>query len=515
MRSVQELPRIIQGGMGVAVSDWRLARAVAKLGGLGVVSGTALDTVLIRRLQLGDEGGHVREALDAFPFPALARRVMSNYYIPGGVEADRAFRLAALPNERPKFHREALYVVAAFVETYLAKQGHAGQVGMNLLEKIQLPTLPSLFGAMLAGVDVVLMGAGIPIAIPGVLDAFSRLEPAEIKLQAEQNEAGLSFTSRFDPAAFLSRCRDEEALFAKGGASRYREPASLSRPAFLAIVSSHILAKTLHKKASGRVDGFVVEGHVAGGHNAPPRKKKAGTEDVSSPYGAADEPDLAQLRELSVPFWLAGGFASAEKLREAIALGARGIQVGTVFAYCAESGIAEDIKQRVIAGCRNGTLRVETDFEASPTGYPFKLLLDAQRPEEREQLRARERVCDLGYLRQAYVDERGQLGFRCPGEPIETYLKKGGRVEATKNKLCLCNGLLATVGLGQRRIPVNELPILTTGEGFREILEYLPVGKNSYSARDVMKRLLAVVASTLESLRPAESSKAVSARRAS
>jgi len=488
MSSVQELPCIIQGGMGVGVSGWRLARAVAEQGGLGVVSGTALDTVLIRRLQLGDEGGHVRSALDAFPFPAVARRVRTDYFVEGGIQASRPFRLATLPGERVRFQREALYVVAAFVETHLAKQGHSGLVGMNLLEKIQLPTLPTLFGAMLASVDAVLVGAGIPLAIPGVLDAFSRLEPAELKLQVEGNEAARDFSLHFDPAAFLARCREEEVLSAVEGA-RYCEPKSLPRPAFLAIISSHILAKSLHKKASGRVDGFVVEGHVAGGHNAPPRKKKAGTEDTASRYGAADEPDLAVLRELGLPFWLAGGFASAERLREANALGARGIQLGTVFAYCDESGISEDIKQRVISGCREGTLRVETDFEASPTGYPFKLALDTRRPEELAELRQRDRVCDLGYLRQAYVDERGKLGFRCPGEPVETYLKKGGSVEATKNKLCLCNGLLATVGLGQRSTPIDELPILTAGEGLREILAFLPAGKSSYSARDVMDQL--------------------------
>ena len=494
MSSAQELPCIIQGGMGVGVSGWRLARAVSELGGLGVISGTALDTVLIRRLQLGDEGGHVQSALDAFPFPAVARRVKTDYFVAGGIQAQRPFRLATLPSERVKFQREALYVVAAFVETYLAKRGHPGKVGMNLLEKIQLPTLPSLFGAMLAGVDAVLVGAGIPLAIPGVLDAFSRLEPAEIKLQVEGNEAAHDFSLYFDPAAFLSRCREEEALSGAEQAARYHEPSSLPRPAFVAIISSHILAKSLHKKASGRVDGFVVEGHIAGGHNAPPRKKKGGTDDAASRYGAADEPDLAVLRELGVPFWLAGGFASAERLREAIALGASGIQVGTVFAYCDESGIADDIKQRVISGCREGTLRVETDFEASPTGYPFKLVLDARRPEELDALRQRERVCDLGYLRQAYVDERGKLGFRCAGEPVDTYLKKGGTVEATRNKLCLCNGLLATVGLGQRSSPVNELPILTAGEGLRDILAFLPAGKNSYSARDVMEQLSSVTA---------------------
>ncbi len=491
MSSAMVLPCIIQGGMGVGVSNWRLAQAVAKAGGLGVVAGTALDTILVRRLQLGDPDGHVRRALDHFPFPAVARRIKSEYFVAGGIAEARPFRLASLPSERMKLHREALFVAGAFVEVFLAKEGHAGPIGINLLEKIQVPTLTSLFGAMLAGVDAVLMGAGIPQAIPGVLDAFARLEAAEIKLQVDDNPDRLTFTSRFDPADFIAQCRAEDETQAL--ADQALLDLRVRRPAFLAIISSHILAKTLHKKASGRVDGFVVESHIAGGHNAPPRKKGLGT---GSDYGEGDRADLAVMREIGLPFWLAGGQAAPGKLQEAQALGARGIQVGTVFAYCEESGIRDDIKQRVIAGCRKGTHRVETDFEASPTGYPFKLVLDEDEPDERSRLRARERVCDLGYLRQAYVDKRGNLGFRCSGEPVDTYVKKGGSVESTRNKICLCNGLLATVGLGQRREPENELPILTAGEGLSEILSFLEAGKDSYSASSVLERLSGRVVDT-------------------
>ena len=50
------LPRLIQGGMGAGVSGWELAREVSSLGQLGVVSGTALDTILVRRLGSGDAG---------------------------------------------------------------------------------------------------------------------------------------------------------------------------------------------------------------------------------------------------------------------------------------------------------------------------------------------------------------------------------------------------------------------------------------------------------------------------
>lgn len=48
------LPRIIQGGMGVRISSWKLAREVSQKGELGVISGTAMDTILVRTLQDGE-----------------------------------------------------------------------------------------------------------------------------------------------------------------------------------------------------------------------------------------------------------------------------------------------------------------------------------------------------------------------------------------------------------------------------------------------------------------------------
>ncbi|MGH7970097.1 MAG: nitronate monooxygenase, partial [Limisphaerales bacterium] len=146
-------PYIIQGGMGVAVSGWPLARAVSQLGQLGVVSGTALAVVLARRLQLGDPTGELRHAIAQFPFPAMAARVVSDYFISGGKTSGAPFKLTPMPSLRPHRSLVELTVIANFVEVFLAKQGHRGQVGINYLEKIQLPTLPSLYGAMLADVD--------------------------------------------------------------------------------------------------------------------------------------------------------------------------------------------------------------------------------------------------------------------------------------------------------------------------------------------------------------------------
>jgi nitronate monooxygenase len=70
------LAPIIQGGMGAAVSDWRLANAVARAGQLGVVSGTGIDTVFCRRLQDGDVGRHLHRAMESFPLRGAAEQAL-------------------------------------------------------------------------------------------------------------------------------------------------------------------------------------------------------------------------------------------------------------------------------------------------------------------------------------------------------------------------------------------------------------------------------------------------------
>jgi len=79
--------------MGIAVSDWRLARAVASSGQLGVVSGTALDTVFVRRLQDGDVGGAIRRALEHFPIPGVATELLRRYWKPEGRTPGEPYRL--------------------------------------------------------------------------------------------------------------------------------------------------------------------------------------------------------------------------------------------------------------------------------------------------------------------------------------------------------------------------------------------------------------------------------------
>jgi nitronate monooxygenase len=170
---MSNFPAIIQGGMGAGVSSWRLAQAVSKLGQLGVVSGTALDSILARRLQDGDPGGHMRRGLDHFPIPEIAERIWQTYYIPGGKTERAPYKALPSHSKDAPCELQELCVVANFVEVCLAREGHDHPVGINYLEKVQLPHLPSIYGAMLAGVGYILMGAGVPLKIPGVLDRFA------------------------------------------------------------------------------------------------------------------------------------------------------------------------------------------------------------------------------------------------------------------------------------------------------------------------------------------------------
>ena len=158
-------PRIIQGGMGVGISSWRLAQAVSQLGQLGVVSGTALDQMLARRLQDGDPGGHMRRGLDHFPVKGMADRIWQAYYVAGGKPAREPYLALPMQSKDGTREQHELYIVANFVEVFLARDGHDQPVGINYLEKIQIPHLPSIYGAMLAGVEYILMGAGIPLKI--------------------------------------------------------------------------------------------------------------------------------------------------------------------------------------------------------------------------------------------------------------------------------------------------------------------------------------------------------------
>ncbi len=475
-----QFPKIIQGGMGVGVSNWRLAQAVSRLGQLGVVSGTALDSVFVRRLADGDQGGNMRRGLEAFPFQEMARRIWQEYFTPGGKPAGTPYPAIPMHQKRDSRRLVELCMVSNFVEVFLAREGHKNPVGINFLEKVQMPHLASIYGAMLAGVGYVLMGAGIPLHIPGVLDAFAGYRTAEYRLAvtgaAQGQLVDLDTLMQLDPAEFA-----EGPL-----------PA-LERPRFLAIVSSNVLAATMLRRANGRVDGFVNETPTAGGHNAPPRGKLQLNAAGEPVYGERDRVNIAELRALGVPFWLAGGYGSAGMLREALDQGATGVQVGTAFAFSRESGMRADLKQRLLAQAVAGRGEVYTDPLASPTGFPFKVAQLEGTSSAFKIYAERKRVCDLGYLREPYAAGEGKIGYRCSAEPVENYVAKGGKIEDTVGRKCLCNALLANIGHAQtRKDDAVELPLVTVGDDLNSIAQFLAPGRESYGAADVVERLLSL-----------------------
>ncbi|MBI1269476.1 nitronate monooxygenase [bacterium] len=464
-------PLLIQGGMGVAVSNWKLARAVSAEGHLGVVSGTMIDNVLVRRLQDGDHFGDIKRAVANFPDRIMAERIYRRYHISGGKAADSPYR--SIPMHSVKLSREAeeLLILGSFVEVFLAKEGHSGLVGINFLEKIQLPTLPSIYGAMLAGVDYLLMGAGIPRQIPEVLDTLAEHRPVSLRLNVERCDPTTSeeVSTYFSPEDFPHLIQSH-----------------LTRPKFIAIVSSSTLAEMLAKKS--KVDGFVIENHLAGGHNAPPRGGLKLDEKGEPIYGKRDLVDLGKIRALGLPFWLAGGYDSEGMLEEALSQGASGVQVGTPFAFCRESGFSDDVKKLVLQGVQAGDLSVSTEVLASSSNYPFKVVSLPGTLSEKATYESRERTCDLGYLRTLYVKSDGSIGYRCPGEPVANFLKKGGTKEDTAGRKCLCNGLLSAVGYAQvRRGTYVEKALVTAGVSVNEIARYLAPDQTSYSARDVIE----------------------------
>jgi nitronate monooxygenase len=473
-----QFPRIIQGGMGVGVSNWRLAQAVSKLGQLGVVSGTALDSVFVRRLADGDRGEHLRRGFDAFPFPEMAKRIWDAYFVSGGRGGNTPYPTLPMHERQSQRKLVELCMVSNFVEVFLAKEGHSNPVGINFLEKVQMPHLYSIYGAMLAGVGYVLMGAGIPLHIPGVLDAFAAQHAAEYRLSvtgaAQGQLAEQDMQMRFDPTEYAEGPLPE-----------------LRRPEFLAIVSSNTLAATMLRRATGRVNGLVIESPTAGGHNAPPRGKlqlNSGGEPI---YGERDQVDIAELRTLDVPFWLAGGYGNPAKLREALELGAAGVQVGTAFAFSRESGMRSDLKDSLLAQAAAGAGQVFTDPLASPTGFPFKVAQIDSTSSNANVYQRRKRACDLGYLREPYVADGGKIDYRCAAEPVATYLAKGGKVEDTVGRKCLCNALLSNIGLAQvRNDGMVEPALITVGDDLNTIAQFMAPDRQSYSAEDVVKKLM-------------------------
>ena len=463
----ERLPVIIQGGMGIAVSNWELAKTVSLKGQLGVVSGTAIDNVLARRLQDGDLTGICRRAMSHFPNQEIVQRILNKYFIEGGKAKDAPYVMVPKITLEQKRDAQEILVLANFVEVWLAKEGHSGLIGINFLHKIQMTTAASVFGAMLAGVDYIIMGAGIPRELPKLIRQLVKLEVGSVPVDVI---GGAPVQTTINPLDFVSG------------------DTQIKKPKFLAIISVDVLGTYLARDEETRPDGFIIEHNSAGGHNAPPRGKYEFDAHGEPIYGPKDIADLEKMKKLGLPFWLAGTYGNPIRVKAALDSGAAGVQVGTLFAISNHSGFSSQTRNQLITKLKSDSLEIKTDVKASPTSFPIKIARLEGHTSTQEGFQARPKLCDLGYLREPVLAESGRLLYRCPSEPDDQFIKKGGALEDIDGRKCLCNGLMANIGLPQtRRDGYVEAPIVTLGsdiEGAKELLKKYPDGYGADAAVD-------------------------------
>lgn len=459
---------IIQGGMGVYASTPFLAREVSCNGGLGTTSGVCADRILAHILQKGDLGGHYRRALEHFPFPEIAERVISTYYVSGGISPNTSYKVVPVFSTCSKRNLIELTICANFAFVWLSKEGHHNPVSINYLEKVRLPHLFSFVGAMLAGVDCITMGAGLPLWVPAVLDSFSQGKAVAQHFPVESHIPGDNFVMSFNPCEFFKQARME-----------------MKRPNFLPIVSSDSLASIFLHKASGSVEGFVVELPTAGGHNAPPRGKYLLSEKNEPIYSSRDEVNFQRIADLGLPFWIGGSYASPQKLLDARALGASGIQAGSIFALCNKSGLDPLLTAEIRSQGFSGNLNIRTDVRASSTGFPIKVVDLDNTVSNSVVYQARKRICNASYLVTVCRKKDGALFTRCSAEPVQKYVRKGGLAKDTENVRCLCNGLLAASGLADPEEP----PILTLGDDVGFLQQLMKDEQGTYTVAEAMQYL--------------------------
>jgi NAD(P)H-dependent flavin oxidoreductase YrpB (nitropropane dioxygenase family) len=439
------MPRLIQAGMGAHVSCAKLANITARLGALGVVSGVGLRHIIAEDVRTGDE--ETIRIARTFPFARYVEELLS--FAPGGSRHRKP-----VPMDTPDPARGALpkrlSAIAAYVEVMRARQGHRGKVGVNVMWKCALTVLPTLYGAMLAGADALLCGAGVPMELPDVVRSVRAGEDMVYQpLSGTGTHVRLAI-AQDDPAPLLAK---------------------FPVPKMIPILSNFAFCKRIldvweREYGGARPFAFVLENHAAGGHNAPPRDKVA--------FGEQD--DIARYFDrvlgLGMPIYVAGAFPNGGNRADFEAWrkrGAYGIQVGSRFALCDESGLRRDLKDQVIARNAGGESEVVTDALLSPTGYPFKYVPLPGTLSDPVLYAKRRRICNRGYLCQSHFETLPNGSVRetylCPAMPEKQYVALGGAREDLARRVCLCNSLLSTAGY----FTDTESPLVTLGDSGRQV----------------------------------------------
>ncbi|MBL8473502.1 MAG: nitronate monooxygenase [Rhodocyclaceae bacterium] len=254
----RELLPIVQGGMGVGVSAHRLAGSVARIGGMGTVASVDLRRLHADLMERTDRTRD-RELIEAANLEALQREIRAAKELAGG-------------------HGAVAVNVMRAVTQYADYVRHA----------------------CMAGVDAVVMGAGLPLDLP-------------------------ELTSDFPDVALIPILSDVRGV--------------------------NLVLKKWQRK--GRLPDAIVIEHprYAGGHLGA-----AGLADLNDPRFDFETviPGCLKLFEDmglapgSIPLIPAGGINSPQRVRELFALGASAVQLGTPFAVT-EEGDAHPVFKQVLA----------------------------------------------------------------------------------------------------------------------------------------------------------------------
>lgn len=178
-------------------------------------------------------------------------------------------------------------------------------------------------------------------------------------------------------------------------------------------------------------------------------------------------------------------------MKAALASGAEGLRVGTLFAFSDESGITTEIKRQVVELSMSGKAEADTDPRISPTGFPFKVLEMAGTLSYDRAIDARPKRCDSGYLRAAYRKEDGTIGFRCASEPDREFLKKAAMAAKSPAANACATPSPGTIGMAQaNKDGYTEKAVVTTGDQVKETRRVPPPRTTHYSANLVIDYLL-------------------------
>ena len=465
--------RIIIPGMGVGISSLDFTRYLLSLNLselLPTLSMVLVERLFVYELQQGDPTGDFRRALTTFPFPKPAKLVLDTFFVERGIGKKETVEMFTVD---PSDLLNSLNICASYSYVYLAKEKSPNPISINYLTKLAMSQIGSLVGAILAGADFVTMGAGIPINIPQLMDSICKWENCSYPVPVVGKDGkNWNYSMNFDPRIFLGE-----------------KPYELKKPGLIPIVSSNLLATMIKIKfPPGSVFGIYIErtnsdgAPNSGGHNAGPRDKIA--------YGERDLIDYEKIAELDLPFWIGGGMASPEMLDWVMSIGGEGVGAGTMASLSNQSGMDPEISKKVRRLGFNHKLKVRTDMRFSPAGFPFKIDELEGTMSEEDVLKKMVRVCDQGGLRIPYETPSGDIDYRCPAEPVSSYLRKGGCIEDTVGKGCLCNGLFRTCDKLCKKSRNKWPAAVTSGDDYSFLNKVMDHENDSYDMAKGLNYLL-------------------------